>query len=697
MRDYLANEVRNVVVLGHSGAGKTAVLEAMLHFTKATDRFGKTGEGSSIIDYDAEEIRRELSVYTTIVPIEWKETKINFIDTPGYLDFVGEMESGLAAGDNALIVVGAKEGVQSGTQRAYDLAIERKIPTIFFVNKVDEEHASFEKAYQGLRNAFGKSVIPFEVPILEKEEVIGSVNILRNKAWYFKGPKADREKSYDVPEDMLDLIADYKNQIAEAIAMGDDELMEKFFSGEEFSDAELTKGVRIGVRSGEIRPVFSGSAINYTGIERLMDLIDKYFPTYGEQGTYTAIDMAKDTPVELLTDEKGDLTVQVFKTIMDPFVGRISFIKVRSGVLSSDSMVYNPKKDKLEKISQIYNVRGKHQTAVGKLFTGDIGAVTKLAYTQTNDTLCDKGKNYVVENIAFSEPMLGVAVWPKSKNDDDKLSNALARMIEEDPTTRLVNNPETKENVFYGVGDQHIDVIVAKMKAKYKVEVNLTTPKIPYHETIKKTVIGEGRHKKQSGGHGQFGHVFVEFSANPDSEEMVFEETVFGGAVPRSYFPAVETGLRECMVKGFLAGYRMVNVKANLKDGKYHDVDSSEMAFKLAAHLAFKDAMPKAGCILLEPVMSLTVIIPEEYTGTIIGDFNKRRGQIMGMDMHGNQQSINVLVPLSEVMKYPTDLRSMTQGRGRYTQVFDHYDPVPSNIADKVIAAADKPVDDDEE
>ncbi len=695
MRDYLAHEVRNVTVLGHSGSGKTSVLEAMLHFTKATDRFGKTSEGSSIIDYDAEEIRRGLSVYTTIVPIEWKDTKINFIDTPGYLDFVGEKESGLAVGDNALIIVGAKEGVESGTVRAFEDATEKGIPTIFFINKVDEEHASFDKAYKALREAFGKSVIPFEVPIMDGEEVIGSVNILRDKAWYFKGPKADREKACEVPEDMKDIVAEYKNEIAEAIAMGDDELMEKFFSGEEFTEAELTRGVRLGVRSGEIRPVFSGSAINMVGIERLLDLVDKYFPTYGEQGTMTVTDIEKEEPVEITTDEKGDLTVQVFKTIVDPFVGRISFIKVRSGVLSSDSTVYNPKKDKMEKISQIFIIKGKHQTAVGKLFTGDIGAVTKLAYTQTNDTLCDKGKHYVLDEIQFSEPMLGVAVWPKSKNDDDKLSNALARMSEEDQTARVVNNPETKENVLYGVGDQHIDVLVSKMKAKYKVEVTLTTPKIPYHETIRKTVIGEGRHKKQSGGHGQFGHVFVEFSPNPDSEDMVFEETVFGGAVPRQYFPAVETGLRECMAKGYLAGYRMVNVKANLKDGKYHDVDSNEMAFKMAAHLAFKNAMPNAGCILLEPIVSAKVVIPEEYTGTIIGDFNKRRGSIMGMDMENHHQVITALVPLSEMMKYATDLRSMTQGRGKYTQVFDHYDPVPNNIAEKIIAAAEKEEDED--
>ncbi len=695
MRDYLAHEVRNVTVLGHSGAGKTAVLESMLYFTKASDRFGKTSEGSSLIDYDPEEIKRGISVYSSIVPIEWRDTKINFIDTPGYLDFVGEMESGLAAGDNALIVVGAKEGVQSGTQRAWEAAQEKKLPTIFFINKLDEEHASFDKTYQGLRDAFGKTIIPFEVPIIENGETIGSINILRDKAWYFKGEKANRDKACDVPEDMKDIVAEYKNQIAEAIAMGDDELMEKYFSGEEFSEAELTRGVRLGVRSGEIRPVFSGSAINTVGIERLMDLIVKYFPTYGENGTVTVTDIEKEEPIELQTNENEVFTGLVFKTIVDPFVGRISFIKVKSGTLSADSTVYNPKKDKLEKIAQIYIIKGKHQTAVGKLFTGDIGAVTKLAVTQTNDTLCDKGYHYAVDPVQFTEPMLGVAVWPKSKNDDDKLSNALARMVEEDSTCRLVNNKETKENVFYGVGDQHIDVLIAKMRAKYKVEVTMTVPKVPYRETIRKTVVGEGRHKKQSGGHGQFGHVFVEFAPNPDEEEMVFDEKVFGGAVPRQYFPAVETGLRECMNKGHLAGFKVVNLKATLLDGKYHDVDSSEMAFKLAAHLAYKDAMPKANAILLEPIVLATVVVPDDYTGTIIGDFNKRRGTIIGMDLEGHHQKITAEVPLAEMMKYPTDLRSMTQGRGVYTQKFVRYEPVPANIAERVIANVKKEEDAD--
>ncbi|MEG2800161.1 MAG: elongation factor G, partial [Erysipelotrichaceae bacterium] len=672
------------------------VLEAMLYFTKASDRFGKTKEGSSLIDYDSEEIKRGISVFTSLVPIEWKEDKINFIDTPGYLDFVGEMEAGAAVGDSALIVVGAKDSVQSGTIKAWEKAQERKLPTIFFINKLDEEHTSFEKAYNNLRDHFGKSVIPFEVPIIEKDEIIGSVNILRDKAWYYKGPLADPNKAYNVPDNMIEMVKTYKDQIAEAIAMGDDELMEKFFSGEEFSEAELTRGVRIGVRSGEIRPVFSGSAINSIGIERLLDLIIKYFPTYGEVGSITVKDLDKKSDIELETNEKEVFTAHVFKTIVDPFVGRISYLKVNSGVLSSDMQVYNPQKDKLEKISSIFIIKGKHQTAVGKLFTGDIGAVVKLQYTQTNDTLCDKERKLELTPIEFSKPMLAMAVFPKSKNDDDKLSSGLSRMVEEDPTLLIENNQETHQTVLYGIGDQHIDVALSKLKSKYKVEVDLVEPKVQYRETIKKKVIGEGRHKKQTGGHGQFGHVFVEFAPNPDEEEMVFEEKVFGGAVPRQYFPAVEVGLRECMNKGILAGYKVVNIKATLLDGKYHDVDSSEMAFKQAARLSYKAGMEQANPILLEPIVNVFVKVPDEFTGTIMGDFNKRRGMIVGMDMKDGYQVINANVPMAEMMKYPIELRAMSQGRGTYTQEFDRYEPVPPMISTKIIAAATKDKEEEE-
>lgn len=686
MRDYLSHEVRNVVVLGHTGVGKTAVMESMLYVTHASDRFGVTAEGSSLIDYDPEEIRRGLSVYASMVPIEWKDCKINFIDTPGYMDFIRGVEAGIAVGDSALIVVDAKDAVQPGTQRAWEEAQSKKLPTIFFVNKLDEDNASFDTAYAVLRDAFGKEIIPFEVPIMDAGKTIGSINILREKAWYFEGPLANPQVAQPVPEDMVDIVATYKNQIAEAVAMGDDELMEKYFNGEEFSEAELTRGVRVGVRSGEIRPVFSGSATHTVGIERLMDLIVKYFPTYGEAGSTIVLDATTQDPVEIETNEKEALCAQVFKTVVDPFVGRISYVKVLSGVMSSDSVVYNATKDKPEKISTIFIVKGKHQTAVGKLFTGDIGAVVKLQYTATNDTLCTKEKPVLAEPIPFSEPMLAMAVFPNSKNDEDKMSNALARMCEEDSTLRLINHPETKQTIIYGIGDQHLEVVLNKLRMKYKVEVRLETPNVPYHETIRKTVVGEGRHKKQSGGHGQFGHVFIEFSPNPDAIEMVFEEKVFGGSVPRQYFPAVEVGLRDCMNKGLLAGYKVVNVKATLLDGKYHDVDSSEMAFKLAARLAFKAGVAQANPILLEPIVNIMVKVPDDFTGTIIGDFNKRRGAIMGMDMVDNYQLIHAQVPLAEVQKYPIELRAMTQGRGTYTQSFERYDAVPANITESIIA-----------
>ena len=462
MRDYLANEVRNVCLLGHRGAGKSSVVEAMLYFTKATERLGKTVDGTSAMDYDAEEVKRAMSVYTSIAPVEWKDCKINFVDTPGYLDFAGEAESGIAVSDNALIVVGARDGVESGTRKAWNVVSERKLPTIFFVNKIDEENADFDTAYNQIRDAFGKSVIPFEVPIVEGGKVVGSVNILKNKAWYYNDSKTPK----DVPADMQDVVAAYMEQITEAVAMCDDELMEKFFEGEPFSDAEIAKGVRFGIRNGEIRPVYCGSATNMTGIERLMDLIVEYMPSYAEKGTVEALD-ANDEPVLLETSENEAATAFVFKTIVDPFAGRISFIKVMTGVISMDSQLVNVQKDKVEKMNQAYIIKGKHQVAVGKLFTGDIGAVIKLQYTETNDTLAQKGTNVRYPAISFPRGMLGMAVWPKTRNDEDKLSSGLQRIQEEDKSCFIENNRETKETVIYGLGDQHIDVIRNKLKARF--------------------------------------------------------------------------------------------------------------------------------------------------------------------------------------------------------------------------------------
>ena len=684
MKDYLSLDVRNVVLLGHSGAGKSTVGEACLHFTKAIDRMGKASDGTTALNFDADEGKRGLSCYCHLAPVEWKDKKINFIDTPGYMDYEGEEVTGLTVGDNALIVVDAKEGVEAGTERAYKEAVtNRKLPTIFFVNKMDDPNASFEKTYSALREKFGKSVIPFEMPIIKDGTVVGSVNILRNKAWFYD----NHDEPQDVPSDMVDQVEEYYSEIAEAIAMTDDSLMEKFFSGEKFDMHEVAKGLRIGVRNGDIHPVYCGSATNETGIERLMDLITEYFPSYAEKGHIHATSL-KGANIELETNEKEALSAFVFKTIIDPFVGQVSYLKVMSGVLNSDSQVYNANKEVSEKISQVYVVNGKYQIGVGKLFTGDIGAVVKLQNTSTNDTLCTSNKVVKFDPIEFPEPNLGYAIWPKTKADEDKLSVGIRNMCAEDRTIRLDKNAETHEQVLYGLGDQHIDLILSKLKTKYKVEVTTTVPTVQYRETIRGKAEAQGKYKKQNGGAGQYGDVWVRFEP-VDSEDMVFAEEVFGGAVPKQYFPPVEQGLRDCMEKGVLAGYKVVGVKATLYDGSYHPVDSKEMAFKEAARLAYNNAMPNAKPVLLEPIDKVVVYAPEEYTGTIMGDITKRRGMIVDMQTtEDGEQEIVAEVPMAEILTYANELRSMTQGRGKFTVSFERYQDAPKDVADKVIAAA---------
>lgn len=683
MKDYLANEVRNVVVLGHSGAGKTSVVEACMQFTGLIPKTGKNADGTSFLDYDVEEGRRGTSCYCHLAPVEWKDKKINFIDTPGYMDYAGEEATGLYVGDNALIVVNGKEGIEAGTERAWrEVVTKRNMPTIFFVNKMDEENADFDTVLQDLRNRFGSSVIPFEMPIVENGKVVGSINILRKKAWYMN----DRKTPKEVPAELVDKTEEYYSEIAEAIAMTDDTLLEKFSNGEEFDEHELAMGLRIGVRNGDIRPVYSGSAVEETGIERLMDLITEYFPSYAEKGHVKA--QSARGVLDMETNENEALSVFVFKTIIDPFVGKVSYLKVMSGVLNSDSEVYNSKKEVTEKVNQIFAVNGKYQIALGKLFTGDIGAVVKLQYTETNDTLCSRSRVVWYDEITYPRPMLGYAVWPKTKADEDKMSLGIRNMEQEDGSIRLENNEETHEQVLYGVGDQHINLICAKLKSKYKVDVKLTEPTVCYRETIRGKVEAQGRYKKQNGGAGMFGDVWVRFEPC-DSEEMEFAEEVFGGAVPKQYFPPVEQGLRECMTKGVLAGFKVVGVKATLYDGSYHPVDSKEAAFKEAARLAYNEAMPKANPVLLEPIGEVTITAPEAYTGVLIGDLTKRRGSILEMDTNEDGDQVIVgEVPMREMLTYANELRSMTQGRGTYVLTFDRYEPAPKDVTEQVVAQA---------
>ena len=685
MKDYLSQDVRNVVLLGHSGSGKSALTQAFLLKTGKINKVVPADSGQSEVDFEPQEIKRGQSIYMSLIPVEWENKKINFIDTPGYLDFVSEAIAGYSVADNAVIVVDAKEGIDIGTSTAFSWVERDNKPTIFFVNKMDDPEVSFHKNYEALREEFGPSVIAFEIPIREEGTVIGSINLLSKKVWYYGKP----ETPHEVPEEYRALVDKHWEEICEAVAMTDDGLMESYFENGDLTDEDILKGVSIGVRTGDIRPVYCGSAVNSVGIRRLLDLITEYLPTYGEQVEIEAVD-EKENPVTLKTNEDEKFSAQIFKTIVDPFVGRISYLKVMSGVLSSDSTVYNERTRETERVSNLFSISGKHQIGVGKLFTGDIGAVTKLQNTKTFDTLSTKDNPLILPKPELPQAALGMAIWPATKKDEDKLSTSISRVIEEEISAYTENNPETKELILYGLGDQHLDIMTTKLKDKYNVDVTMTVPEIAYRETIRKKVVGEGKHKKQSGGAGQFGHVYVEFEP-ADTDDMIYETRVVGGAVPRQYFTAVEEGIREAMHSGILAGYKVVGVKATLYDGKYHEVDSKEIAFKQAGRLAYLDAMPKASPTLLEPIVEIKVTSPESYTGGVIGDLNKRRGMIMGMDALPNgAQLITAEVPLVEVGRYLSDLRSITQGRATYTQNFLRYDVAPENVAQTVISRREK-------
>ena len=687
MKDYNCENIRNVCLLGHGNAGKTTLAESMLFLTGATDRFGSVVDGNTVMDNDPEEIKRKFSISTSLAPVEWDDVKINIIDTPGYFDFVGEMLEGLDVADGAVILVGAKDGLQVGTEKAWAAVNDKKLPRMFFISKLDEENSDFSKVFEQLKNKFGKSVIAVQIPIIEGGKLKGIVDIPKMKAYYFNGRDMTEGP---VPESMTGQIEGYKDGIAEAVAETSEDLLEKYFSGEAFTEEEISSGIKTGAINGEIAPVICGSSVQKVGVTLLLDAVKKFMPAHCEKGTFKVVNAATKEPVEIKTTQDQSLVAQVFKTIADPFVGKISFIKVLSGTLLPDSSVYNVNRDKIEKISGLFAMKGKQQISVSKLPAGDMGAVAKLTVTETNDTLATKENAVLVEPIKFPEPMLAMAVMPKAKGDEDKIGNGLHRLLEEDLTFRMYLHPETKQTLIYGVGDQHLDVIVSKLRNKFKVDVDLVDPIIPYRETIKKKVKVEGKHKKQSGGHGQFGDVWVEFEPGP-TEALTFEEKVFGGAVPKQYFPAVEKGLRESMQKGVLAGYPVVHLKATLLDGKYHEVDSSEMAFKIAASLAYKEGMKQANPAILEPICHVEVYIPDDFMGDIIGDLNKRRGRVLGMNSHKHGiQQVVAEVPQAEMFRYATDLRSMTQGRGSFSMKFERYEEAPPMVAEKIIAEAAK-------
>lgn len=669
MKVYQAGKIRNVGLVAHGGAGKTSLTEAMLYNAGHTTRLGRVEDGTTVTDFHPEEIKRKITINATLAPCEWKDHKLNLLDTPGFSDFIGEVKGTMRVVDGLIVVLDAVAGVEVMTQIVWEDAVAANIPRIGFVNKMDRENANFLRVVDQMKEAFGSHIVPIQLPIGAEANFKGVVDLLKMKAYYFEGGKVQEK---DIPADLADEAATYRDTLVEAAAEADDELLTKYLEGEELTPEEVVTGLRSAVRQGLVVPVVCGSATKNIGVQPLMDLIIDCLPS--------PLDRAEGDP------ENAPLAALIFKTIADPYVGKLSFFRVYGGVLKSDSYIYNANKEKEEKIGQILIMRGKNQEPVPEVRAGDIAAIAKLQESSTGDTLTRKDKPVILEGIKFPNPTLSVAIEPKSKGDEDKLGTAVARLMEEDPTLRMEKNTETKETLLTGMGEMHLDIIMERLQRKFGVEVNVREPKVPYRETIRASVKVEGKHKKQTGGHGQYGHVWLALEPLYD-KDFEFTEEIFGGAVPRQYFPAVEKGVREAMAEGVLAGYPVTGVKVTLYDGSYHTVDSSEMAFKLAAILAFRKGCEQAKPVLLEPIMNVEVTVPDEFMGDIIGDLNGKRGRILGMEPQGKLQVIRAQVPLAEMMRYAIDLKSITQGRGTYKMEFANYEEVPANIAEKIIAA----------
>lgn len=683
MKQYTAKFIRNVALVGHAGAGKTSLAEAAYYLTGKSDRLGRVADGNTLCDFDPEEISRKASVSTAVLPVEWGDTKMNFLDTPGLFDFSGGVSEGIRAAGSALIVLSGKSGLEVGAEKGYKVASKKGIAKLFFVNFMDNENADFYKVYDQLKETYGMSLCPLVIPYVVNHRVECYVNLIENKAYSYEKGKATEVAIPDLGERYERL----RVAIDEAVAESSEELMEKYFAGEEFTNEERINGLATGVRRGEIAPVFCGSAYELEAIDQLLNGLIWLAPwaesVAGEDGTD-----ADGNAVKLTVDETAQTVAIVFKSVVDPFVGKLLYFKVVSGQVKADSVLLNARTGATEKIGKLFYIRGKKQIETACVPAGDIGAVAKLSSTNTGDTLCDSSRPITLHGVAFEAPCLSMAVVAKKKGEEEKIASGLLRLVEEDPTASFEVNKETKEQILSGLGEQHLDVLTSKLKNKFGVDMELKTPRVPYRETIRKKVKVQGRHKKQSGGHGQFGDVWIEFEPC-DAQGLEFAESVFGGSVPKNFFPAVEKGLVDSAKHGVLAGFPMVGVKATLVDGSYHPVDSSEMAFKTAASLAYKAGIPQASPVLLEPIGSVQVTVPTDHTGDIMGDVNKRRGRVLGMnplEEDPNLTCVEAEVPMAEMGDFSTVLRSITQGRGQFTMTFERYEEAPANVAQKVIA-----------
>ena len=686
MENYSADKIRNIALFGHVGSGKTTLAEAILYYTKAINRQGRINDGNTTLDYDPEEIKRQMSVGLSVACCEYKGSKINIIDTPGDFDFLGEEMSGIRIADSGIIMISAKGGTSVGSEKAIRLLNGKKVPFLFFMNRMDEPNADFEAVAARMMERYGSSVIPLSFPIMEDGKMTGIVDVMNRKA--FSIDKATGKfVEYPLPEEYNARVDELQEKVNEVVAEADDALMEKFFAGEKFTEDEFRHGVHAGFREGKLHPIYCGSAYMNWGVDFLLNCISKDTPPAGKKPALEAT--LPDGSTQMVSCSVDDpLAAFCFKTISDPFVGKISIFKVNAGTLRANSTVYNATKGKDERIGGLFFLKGKEQISTDCITAGDIGAASKLSNTDTNDTICDRARILEMPKIKFPQPCLSKSIVPAKKGDEDKIISGLTKLADEDHCFTVETNPETKQMVLSGIGDMQLKVLVSQLKNKYNVDCELGEPKVPYREAIRKKVKVQGKHKKQSGGHGQYGDVWIEFEPNPETEDLVFEEKVFGGAVPKNFFPAVEKGLQESVKKGILAGYPVVNLKATLVDGSYHDVDSSEMAFKIAANLAFKAGMAAANPVLLEPISKVEVHIPEDKQGDIMGDLNKRRGRIMGIDADELGSVVNAEVPTAEMLEYATDLKSMTQGRGWFAMSHVRYEAAPPEVAEKVIASS---------
>ncbi len=688
MEEYKVNEIRNIGIIAHGSAGKTSLAEAMLFNTGAADRLGKVTEGSTLMDYDDEEIKRQMTISSSTAFMEWRRHKINIIDTPGDANFFAETISTLRVVDSAVVVVNAMAGMEVQLDRLWNEADHMKKPRIMFFNKMDMDRADFLAVLKELRESFSQQIIPLQLPIGKGESFQGLVDLLSRKAYLYEPDMSGARKETEIPPELADAVETYTEELIESVAEMDDALVEKYLEAGELSGEEITTGLKKGVMEGSLVPILCGAATKNIGTDFLLDAIVELFPSPADAPPVMGTSSSDNGEATRSNSSDEPFSALVFKTVADPYAGKVTIYRVYSGALSSDSTVYNSSQEVKERVGQIFYNRGKEQVPVGTISAGDIGAVAKLKTTLTGDTLCNDKEPIKYEAFKFQEPVISMALIPKSKGDEDKLSTALSRIMEEDPTIKVGRDTQTRQMIVSGMGEMHLDVVIERLKRRFGVEVDTESPSVPYKETIKRSSKAQGRYKKQTGGRGQYGDTWLEIEPISQGGGFEFVDKIVGGAIPKNYIPAVEKGVVEAMEGGVIAGYPVVDIRVTLYDGSFHSVDSSDMAFKIAASMGFKKAVHDAKPKLLEPIMNMTVTVPEDCMGDVIGDLNSKRGKVLGVEAHGNLQSIKAQVPMAEVLKYSSALRSMTSGRGNFTMEFSHYEEIPSHVSEKIVQQA---------